>query len=44
MNETYATFFPSSPPTRTTVQPFVVADRSKGDPALVRVSLVAVKE
>ena len=44
MNETYATFFSSSPPTRTTVQPFAVADRSKGDPALVKVSLVAVKE
>ena len=44
MNETYATFFSSSPPTRTTVQPFAVADRSKGDPALVRISLVAVKE
>jgi 2-iminobutanoate/2-iminopropanoate deaminase len=44
MNETYATFFSSSPPTRTTVQPFAVADRSKGDPALVKISLVAVKE
>lgn len=44
MNETYATFFSSSPPTRTTVQPFAVADRSKGDPALVNISLVAVKE
>jgi 2-iminobutanoate/2-iminopropanoate deaminase len=44
MNETYATFFSAAPPTRTTVQPFAVADRSKGDPALVRISLVAVKE
>jgi 2-iminobutanoate/2-iminopropanoate deaminase len=44
MNETYATFFSSSPPTRTTVQPFAVAERSKGDPALVKISLVAVKE
>jgi 2-iminobutanoate/2-iminopropanoate deaminase len=44
MNETYATFFSSSPPTRTTVQPYAVADRSKGDPALVKISLVAVKE
>lgn len=44
MNETYATFFSSSPPTRTTVQPFPVADRSQGDPALARISLVAVKE
>jgi 2-iminobutanoate/2-iminopropanoate deaminase len=44
MNETYATFFSSSPPTRTTVQPFAVVDRSKGDPALVKISLVAVKE
>jgi enamine deaminase RidA (YjgF/YER057c/UK114 family) len=44
MNETYATFFSSSPPTRTTVQPFAVVDRSKGDPALVRISLVAIKE
>lgn len=44
MNETYATFFSSSPPTRTTVQPFAAADRSKGDPALVKISLVAVKE
>lgn len=44
MNETYATFFSSSPPTRTTVQPFPVADRSQGDPAMVRISLVAVKE
>ncbi|MGH9853896.1 MAG: RidA family protein, partial [Blastocatellia bacterium] len=44
MNETYATFFSSLPPTRTTVQPFAAADRSKGDPELVRISLVAVKE
>jgi enamine deaminase RidA (YjgF/YER057c/UK114 family) len=44
MNETYATFFSSSPPTRTTVQPFAVADRSKGDSALVKISLVAAKE
>jgi 2-iminobutanoate/2-iminopropanoate deaminase len=44
MNETYAAFFSASPPTRTTVQPFPVADRSKGDPALARISLVAVKE
>jgi 2-iminobutanoate/2-iminopropanoate deaminase len=43
MNETYATFFSSSPPTRTTVQPFAATDRSKGDPALVKISLVAVK-
>jgi 2-iminobutanoate/2-iminopropanoate deaminase len=44
MNETYATFFSASPPTRTTVQPFPAADRSTGDPALVRISLVAVRE
>ncbi len=44
MNETYATFFSASPPTRTTVQPFPLADRSKGDPALVRISLVAVRD
>jgi len=44
MNDAYATFFSASPPTRTTVQPFPVADRSKGEPALVRISLVAVKE
>lgn len=44
MNETYATFFSSSPPTRTTVQPFPVADRSQGDQAMARISLVAVKE
>ncbi|MGH9844004.1 MAG: RidA family protein [Blastocatellia bacterium] len=44
MNETYTTFFSASPPTRTTVQPFPVADRSTGDPALARISLVAAKE
>jgi 2-iminobutanoate/2-iminopropanoate deaminase len=44
MNETYATFFAAAPPTRTTVQPFRVADRSTGDPPLARISLVAVKE
>lgn len=44
MNETYASFFAAAPPTRTTVQPFAKADRSKGAPALVRVSLVAVKD
>ena len=42
MNETYATFFSSSPPTRTTVQPFpIVAQRFL---PLARISLVAVKE
>src|SRR5262249_34133800 len=39
MNETYATFFSSSPPTRTTVQPFpIVAQRFL---PLARISLVA---
>jgi reactive intermediate/imine deaminase len=42
MNETYATFFSSSPPTRTTVQPFPII--AHGDPPLARISLVAVKE
>jgi 2-iminobutanoate/2-iminopropanoate deaminase len=42
MNETYATFFSSSPPTRTTVQPAPIL--SAGNPPLVRISLVAVKE
>jgi 2-iminobutanoate/2-iminopropanoate deaminase len=44
MNETYATFFSSAPPTRTTVQPFPIADRRQGSVSLVRVSVVAVKE
>ncbi|HZS10181.1 MAG TPA: RidA family protein [Blastocatellia bacterium] len=44
MNETYATFFSGAPPTRTTVQPFPAADRAEGNPALVRISVVAVKE
>jgi 2-iminobutanoate/2-iminopropanoate deaminase len=44
MNETYASFFAAAPPTRTTVQPFAKADRTKGAAALVRVSLVAVKD
>jgi 2-iminobutanoate/2-iminopropanoate deaminase len=44
MNETYASFFSSAPPTRTTVQPFAVADRAAGNPPLVRISVVAVKE
>jgi 2-iminobutanoate/2-iminopropanoate deaminase len=39
MNETYATFFAGSPPTRTTVQPF-----PKGSSPSARISLVAVKE
>jgi 2-iminobutanoate/2-iminopropanoate deaminase len=44
MNETYASFFSDAPPTRTTVQPFKpVADRSRNAPALVRISVVAVK-
>jgi len=44
MNETYASFFSNSPPTRTTVQPFTpVADRSRLAPALIRISVVAVK-
>ncbi len=44
MNETYASFFSKSPPTRTTVQPFTpVADRSRLAPALIRISVVAVK-
>lgn len=44
MNETYASFFSSAPPTRTTVQPFAKAERSQGALALVRISLVAVKD
>lgn len=40
MNETYASFFPGLPPTRTTVQPFAVQGRAP----LVRISIVAVKE
>jgi reactive intermediate/imine deaminase len=43
MNETYAKFFSGAPPTRTTVQPYQSADRSKGTPVLVRISVVAVK-
>lgn len=44
MNETYASFFTASPPTRTTVQPFPPAvDRGQNDPPLVRISVVAVK-
>ena len=44
MNETYALFFSNYPPTRTTVQPFApVADRNRNAPALVRISVVAVK-
>jgi len=42
MNETYVTFFSSSPPTRTTVQPIPIM--AHGDPPLARISLVAVKE
>ncbi|MGE0127171.1 MAG: RidA family protein [Blastocatellales bacterium] len=42
MNETYATFFSNSPPTRTTVQPDLIFPH--GNPPLVRISLVAVKE
>jgi enamine deaminase RidA (YjgF/YER057c/UK114 family) len=44
MNQTYATFFTHAPPTRTTVQPFSVSDRTNGNPPLVRISVVAVKE
>ena len=44
MNQTYATFFTNAPPTRTTVQPFPVSDRTQGNPPLVRISVVAVKE
>jgi 2-iminobutanoate/2-iminopropanoate deaminase len=44
MNQTYATFFKNAPPTRTTVQPFPVADRSRGNSPLVRISVIAVKE
>lgn len=44
MNQTYATFFRNTPPTRTTVQPFPAADRTPGNPPLVRISVVAVKE
>jgi enamine deaminase RidA (YjgF/YER057c/UK114 family) len=44
MNETYATFFSGAPPTRTTVQPCPAADRAEGNPALVRISVTAVKE
>jgi 2-iminobutanoate/2-iminopropanoate deaminase len=44
MNQTYATFFRNAPPTRTTVQPFPVAEQSPGNPPLVRISVVAVKE
>jgi hypothetical protein len=44
MNQTYARFFTNAPPTRTTVQPFPVADRTNGNPPLVRISVVAVKE
>ncbi len=44
MNETYAKFFSGAPPTRTTVQPYQTADRSKGNPVLVRISVVAVKD
>jgi enamine deaminase RidA (YjgF/YER057c/UK114 family) len=44
MNQTYATFFTNAPPTRTTVQPFTVSDRTNGNPPLVRISVVAVKE
>ncbi|HEX4947152.1 MAG TPA: RidA family protein [Blastocatellia bacterium] len=44
MNQTYATFFRNAPPTRTTVQPFPVANRTQGNPPLVRISVVAVKE
>jgi 2-iminobutanoate/2-iminopropanoate deaminase len=44
MNETYATYFAAAPPTRTTVQPFAKADRSNGKTALVKISVVAVKD
>lgn len=44
MNDTYGSFFPNSPPTRTTVQPFAKADRNQGNVPLVRISLIAVKE
>lgn len=44
MNQTYATFFTNAPPTRTTVQPFAVSDRTYGNPPLVRIAVVAVKE
>lgn len=44
MNQTYATFFTNAPPTRTTVQPFAISDRTNGNPPLVRISVVAIKE
>lgn len=44
MNQTYATFFTNAPPTRTTVQPYPTTDRTTGNPPLVRISVVAVKE
>jgi len=44
MNETYATFFSSSPPTRTTVQPFPIPSSPRGNFPLARISLIAVKE
>lgn len=44
MNQTYATFFTNAPPTRTTVQPYPISDRTQGNPPLVRISVVAVKE
>jgi 2-iminobutanoate/2-iminopropanoate deaminase len=44
MNETYASFFSTAPPTRTTVQPFAAADRGRVGTPLVRISAVAVKD
>ncbi len=44
MNEKYATFFSSTPPTRTTVQPFAKSDRAAAPAPLVKISLVAVKD
>mgnify|MGYP000992428123 CR=1 FL=1 len=44
MNETYASFFKDAPPTRTTVQPFAPAERSKGSPPIVRIAVVAVRD
>jgi 2-iminobutanoate/2-iminopropanoate deaminase len=44
MNETYASFFSTAPPTRTTVQPFPATDRGQGGASLVRISVIAVKD
>jgi hypothetical protein len=48
MNRVYAQYFPTSPPTRTTVAQVAPADRTPRDedtfPGLEQISMIAVKQ